>query len=134
MLENVGPDTKRRRENAARPRPIDPEFLTVDELAEVLRSSEITIRRLIRNDAIPRAFVGGKWLFPRALIRDVWVQDPVLAMRLWRDEPARHVAGRGGRAEVPTPRAKTPSSGDAVAVEFPATAAVLARMNARSGR
>ncbi len=46
--------------------------LTTAEVAAYLRLKERTIYELVRTRRIPCARIGGKWLFPRALV-DAWI-------------------------------------------------------------
>jgi len=47
-------------------------ILTTAEVAAYLRLKERTIYELVRTRRIPCARIGGKWLFPRALV-DAWI-------------------------------------------------------------
>ncbi|MCL6584461.1 MAG: helix-turn-helix domain-containing protein [bacterium] len=49
-------------------------FLTVKEVANLLNSSEIWIRKLIHNKAIPSYKIGGKRLFKRDEINQ-WIES-----------------------------------------------------------
>lgn len=48
------------------------EYLTIDQVAELLNVSAKTIRRLVRRNEIPGFKVGGQWRIKRADIDD-WV-------------------------------------------------------------
>jgi excisionase family DNA binding protein len=48
-------------------------ILTTAEVAAYLRLKERTIYELVRTRCIPCARIGGKWLFPRALL-DAWIR------------------------------------------------------------
>ena len=50
------------------------EYLTIDQVAELLKVSSKTIRRLVTRDEIPGFKVGGQWRFRREDI-DAWAQD-----------------------------------------------------------
>jgi len=50
------------------------EYLTIDQVAELLKVSAKTIRRLVRRSEIPGFKVGGQWRIKRADI-DEWVAD-----------------------------------------------------------
>jgi excisionase family DNA binding protein len=66
-----------------------PDILTTAELADYLRLGQRAVYALVRARKIPCTRVGGKWLFPRALV-DSWL--------------ARHTdLGESGVAPVPPP-------------------------------
>ena len=44
----------------------EPEFLTVDEVAELLRVSARTVQRLLKEGKLPGVRVGRQWRIPRA--------------------------------------------------------------------
>lgn len=48
------------------------EYLTIDQVAELLKVSAKTIRRLVRRRELPGFKVGGQWRLKRADI-DEWV-------------------------------------------------------------
>jgi len=48
------------------------EYLTIDQVAELLNVSAKTIRRLVRRSELPGFKVGGQWRIKRADI-DEWV-------------------------------------------------------------
>ena len=49
------------------------EYLTIDQVAELLQVSTKTIRRLVARDEIPGFKVGGQWRFLRKDI-DAWAR------------------------------------------------------------
>jgi len=53
---------------------MEKEVLTIAETASYLKVSEKTIRRLIEEDAIPCAKVGGQWRFMRTMVNH-WLQS-----------------------------------------------------------
>ncbi|MBL8702768.1 MAG: helix-turn-helix transcriptional regulator [Alphaproteobacteria bacterium] len=57
-----------------------PDVLTTREVAEHLRLKERKVYDLVRERQIPCVRVGGKWLFPRALI-DRWLEQKLDAER-----------------------------------------------------
>jgi excisionase family DNA binding protein len=61
------------------------EYLTIDQVAELLKVSGKTIRRLVRRGEIPGFKVGGQWRIKRGDI-DEWVA-----------EQKRTAHGNGGR-------------------------------------
>ena len=50
------------------------EYLTIDQVAGLLKVSSKTIRRLVSRGEIPGFKVGGQWRFRREDI-DVWARD-----------------------------------------------------------
>ncbi len=50
------------------------EYLTIDQVAELLQVSTKTIRRLVSRDEIPGFKVGGQWRFRRQDI-DAWARE-----------------------------------------------------------
>lgn len=44
----------------------EPEFLTVEEVAELLRVSSRTVQRLLKEGKLPGVRVGRQWRIPRA--------------------------------------------------------------------
>ncbi|MGO9754710.1 MAG: helix-turn-helix domain-containing protein [Solirubrobacteraceae bacterium] len=65
------------------------EYLTVSEVAELLRCEHRTVRRAIRARELKAAMIGGRWLIRRDAVDD------------WFDRQAKTPAERG---TVPTPR------------------------------
>ena len=53
---------------------MDKEILTLAETANYLKVSEKTVRRLIDDDAIPCAKVGGQWRFMKPMLQN-WLQS-----------------------------------------------------------
>lgn len=52
---------------------VDPTLLTAKEAAELLRLSEATVRRLLRNNKLPGARIGRDYRIPRAqLIKSLY--------------------------------------------------------------
>ncbi len=45
----------------------EPEFLTVEEVADRLRVSKMTVYRLIHEDELPYAQIGRSYRIPRAM-------------------------------------------------------------------
>ncbi|MEO0260575.1 MAG: helix-turn-helix domain-containing protein [candidate division WOR-3 bacterium] len=44
----------------------EPEFLTVEEVAELLRVSTRTVQRLLKEGGLPGVRIGRQWRIPRA--------------------------------------------------------------------
>ena len=53
-------------------------YLTVEEVAELLKVSDKTVRRLVRRGELPAFKVGNQWRFIGEQIRD-WAEDRVEA-------------------------------------------------------
>ena len=47
---------------------LDSELLTVEEAAKVLRISQVTLRRLLRESKLPGVKVGNVWRIPRSAL------------------------------------------------------------------
>src|SRR5262245_13308038 len=67
-----GYDLRSADRESPRPMPMNPDLMTVTEVADYLRVRERTIYELVRTQRIPSCKLSGKLLFPKRLI-ELWV-------------------------------------------------------------
>lgn len=60
---------------------MNPEILTVDELAKLLHLHIMTVYRLTKQGKLPGFKVGGRWRFRRDAV-EAWMVDQAQAVRL----------------------------------------------------